>query len=74
MEIKKRLKKMENLITASDSEFCDCVKLVKFRIIETPEDDVESPNIICEICHKRHREPIRITFNINPSVQLTGKA
>ncbi|MDQ3747914.1 MAG: hypothetical protein M3367_02695 [Acidobacteriota bacterium] len=65
---------MENLITASDSEFCDCRKLVNFRIIETPKDDVESPNIICEICHKLKREPIRFTFIINPNVQLTGKA
>ncbi len=74
MNLNNRLKKMENQIIGIASEFCDCQKEVKFKIITSPEDDVEHSTIICEICHKRHREPIHFTFTINPNVQLTGEA
>jgi hypothetical protein len=64
MNILNRLKKIENQKTGNDSEFCACQKQATFRIIETPEDDVEDPTVICDACHKPHGEPMQATFNI----------
>ncbi len=63
MNILSRLKRLQSTVVCN-SEFCGCQKQVAFRIIETPEDDVEHSTIICEACHKPHREPIVATFNI----------
>jgi hypothetical protein len=64
MNILNRLKKIENQITGSDSEFCACQKQATFRIIETAEDAAEDSTAICAACHKPHGEPIHATFNI----------
>ncbi len=64
MKIKSRLNKLQNQIIGNDSEFCACQKQATFRIIETPEDDVEDSTVICVACHKPHGEPIHATFNI----------
>jgi hypothetical protein len=64
MNILNRLKKIENQITENDSEFCACQKQTTFRIIETPEDDVEDSTAICAACLKPHGEPMQATFNV----------
>ncbi len=63
MNILSRLKRLQSTVV-SNSEFCGCYKQVAFRIIETPEDNIEDSTVICEACQKPHREPIRATFNI----------
>jgi hypothetical protein len=72
MNIKNRLKKMENQVIGNDSEFCDCEKEVKFKIITCPEDDIESPGV-CEFCNKPMPEPFRCTLNISTNAQLDGE-
>ena len=70
MKILNRLKKLQSEIIGNDSEFCACQKEVKFKIITSPEDDIETVDI-CQICNKPLSEAFRFTFTINPNVQLT---
>ncbi len=82
MNIKSRLKKMENQITKEDSEFCSCEKGVRFII--TPNADgkgklpdgkpLTEPPEFCEKCDKQRAEPFHATFTINPSVELSEEA
>lgn len=84
MNIKNRLKKMENQIIGNDSEFCDCVTELrtfvilptlngKGKMLNSDEPYVEPPEF-CESCGKPNPEPLHATFTINPKVELTGKA
>ncbi len=82
MNIKNRLKKLQNQIIGNDSEFCDCEKGVRFII--TPNSDgkgkmpdgkpLTEPPEFCEKCGKPNAEPFHATFTINPKVELTGEA
>ncbi len=68
MNIKSRLKKMESQLIKEDSEFCACERDVSVIM----PGDAPFPET-CDICGK----PLLIrvvTFNINPNVELTGKA
>jgi hypothetical protein len=71
MNIQNRLKLLE-IQTKEDSEFCDCEKEVKFRIITCPEDDIESPGV-CEFCNKPMPEPFRCTLNISTNAHAGGE-
>jgi hypothetical protein len=73
MNLRSRTKRMEKQITKEDSEFCDCQKEVKFKIITCPEDDIESPGI-CEFCNKPMPEPFRCTLNISTNANAGGEA
>jgi len=68
MNIKSRLKKMENRIIKEDSEFCACERGVSIRL----PGDAPFPET-CDICGKPLLIKV-ITFNINSNVELTGKA
>jgi hypothetical protein len=69
MQLIQRIKKMENRITKEDSEFCDCEKEVKFKIITCPEDDTQTPDT-CEVCSKPNREPLRFTFDFQNNLRI----
>lgn len=76
MNIKSRLKKIENRIIKSDSEFCDCpgeIKLILPTIDGTPVIETFRG---CDECGKpiERIEPLIFTFNFNSDVKLTGKA
>ncbi len=83
MNIQNRLKKMENQIIGNDSEFCVCDREIKTIILIPTADGkgkmldgkpYEEPPEFCPACHKPNPEPLRITFTINPKVELTGEA
>ncbi len=83
MNIKNRLKRLHSQVIKEDSNFCDCE--TEFRtVVLIPTADggtttldgkpyIEPPEF-CATCGKRNGEPMHITFNINPSVELTGEA
>ena len=83
MNIKNRLKKMENRIIGNDSEFCDCDKEPQFIVLIPTADGkgkmidgkpYEEPPEFCEKCGKPNAEPLHATFIINPKVELIGEA
>jgi hypothetical protein len=82
------LKQLHSRVIGNDSNFCDCTtEFTTVVIVPSPDGgkmtldgkpyiepaEDESPKI-CEVCGKPNREPLNITFNINPSVELTGEA
>jgi hypothetical protein len=88
MNIKNRLKKVENQIIGNDSDFCVCERETKTIILiptadgkgktidggnGEPYTETELPES-CDNCGKPFSEPLRITFTINPKVELTGEA
>ncbi len=79
MNIKSRLKKLQNQIIGNDSEFCDCVKEIRNVVIypgangepiREPAEDYIAPDR-CETCGKPNAEPLY--FTIKPNVNLTGE-
>jgi hypothetical protein len=75
MNIRNRLKKMENQVIGNDSEFCDCEKGVRFII--TPNADgkpLTEPPEFCATCGKPNAEPLHATFTISTKAELTGEA
>ena len=88
MNIKNRLKKLQNQIIENDSDFCGCERETKTIVIVPTADgkgktilggngepytETDAPEI-CQTCGKPHAEPLHITFTINPNVELTGEA
>jgi hypothetical protein len=78
---------MENQITGNDSEFCGCERETKTIVIVPTADgkgktilggngepytETETPEI-CPACGKPHAEPLRVTFTINPKLELSGE-
>ncbi len=75
MNIKNRLKKLQNQIIGNDSEFCDCEKEPQIIVLIPTADgkgetiDGESykePPEFCPACHKPNPETVRTTFVIKP--------
>ncbi len=75
MNIQSRLKKMENRIIGSDSEFCDCQKEPQITVVIPTADgkgktidgeQSEEPLEFCETCGKPNPEPFHFTFVIKP--------
>jgi hypothetical protein len=75
MNIKSRLKKLQNQIIGNDSEFCDCEKEPHITVIIPTADGegetidgkpYEEPPEFCPACHKPNPETVRITFVIKP--------
>jgi hypothetical protein len=82
MNIKSRLKKLQNQIIGNDSEFCDCEKEPHITVIIPTADGkgmvdgkpYEEPPEFCQACGKPNPELFHFTFTINPKVELTGEA
>jgi hypothetical protein len=83
MNIKNRLKKLQNQIIGNDSDFCGCQKEPQFIVLIPTADGkgkmidgkpYEEPPEFCQTCGKRNPEPFHATFTINPKVELTGEA
>lgn len=69
MNLRSRLKKIENRITKSDSEFCQCEKEVVFKIEPYSESQNLCEPIICELCGKLERQMF-FTFNFNHQTEV----
>jgi hypothetical protein len=82
MNIRNRLKKLQNQIIGNDSEFCGCQKEPQIIVLIPTADGkgktidgkpyVEPPEF-CPTCGKPNAEPLRVTFSINPKLELTGE-
>ncbi len=75
MNIKNRLRKLQNQIIGNDSDFCDCEKEPHITVIIPTVDGkgkmvdgepyIELPEF-CPACHKPNPETVHTTFVIKP--------
>ncbi len=64
MNIKSRLKKLEQQIIGNNSEFCGCLKETVFKIVPFGESEETTETTYCETCGKRNSKPIEAFFTI----------
>ena len=69
MNIKNRLKKLQNQIIGNDSDFCGCEKETVFEIVPFGESAETTETIICETCHKPMPDPFRCTFTFGNNIE-----
>ncbi len=70
MNIKNRLKKMENQITKEDSEFCGCQTETVFKIVPFEQREETPETTYCELCRKPLPDPFRCTFSFNNNIKI----
>ncbi len=70
MNIKNRLKKLQNQIIGNDSEFCGCEKETVFKIVPFGESKETTETTICETCYKPMPDPFDCTFSFNNNVKV----
>ncbi len=76
MNLRSRLKRLQNQIIGNDSEFCGCDYEPQFIVLiptadgkgkTTGGEPYEEPPELCETCGKRNPEPLHATFTIKPN-------
>ncbi len=82
MNIKNRLKKLQNQITGNDSDFCDCQKELQIIVLIPTADGkgktidgkpYTEPPEFCETCGKPNGETLHTTFVIKPPAENTDE-